>query len=682
VEQHAAPRAPITDQESRSVATGAARPVSEDAAGVRGLIERGEFARALALAEARLAAGEAGRELLLNAAICQRRLGRIQDALATLGRLERLQPTYTRLFQERGQCHVAERAAERAIEAFERAVQLCPALPASWKALEALYSMVGRPADARNAAAHCAKLATLPREVVTASVLFADGDLHQAETTVRRFLLAHGNHVEAMRLLARIGMQLDVLDDAELLLHGVLSIAPDYHAARYDYAIVLLRRHRHAAAEQEIVRLLAVEPDNAKYQTTRAAIAMGVGRYQQASELYADLLRRSPGDPELHLAVAHALKTLGQTDAAIARYRAAAALKPDYGEAYWSLANLKTYAFAPEELVRMREAEANPGVTPSDRAHLCFALGKALEDRREYPESFAFYARGNELKRAERSYEPEVIEANARQQAQLCTRDLLESRRAHGCQSRAPIFIVGLPRSGSTLLEQILASHSAIEGTTELSEIPRLVQSLQGRGGEGAGSEYPGVLATLRPEQLHLFGERYIENTRAYRALGRVHFIDKNPNNFRHLGLIRMILPNARIIDARRGAMACCFSNWKQLFAVGQRFTYGFEDIARYYRSYVELMQHWDEVLRGWILRVQHEEVVADLEGSVRRILDFCELEFEPTCLQFYRTERGVNTPSSEQVRQPIYRQGLDQWRHFEPWLIPLRDALGPLADA
>jgi hypothetical protein len=356
-------------------------------------------------------------------------------------------------------------------------------------------------------------------------------------------------------------------------------------------------------------------------------------------------------------------------------------MRPSFGDAYWSLANLKTYRFADDEIARMRAAEAAPDTQIDDRFHLCFALGKALEDSAEYAASFIYYERGNALKKAQSRYRAESTERNARLQISVCTAEFFSARQGFGCASAEPIFIVGLPRAGSTLLEQILASHSQVEGTTELPEIPRLAQELQGRDSADANPRYPGVLGDLSAADFERLGETYLAATRTYRV-GKPRFIDKMPNNFRHIGLIHLLLPNARIIDARREPLACCFSNFKQLFASGQEFTYSLEDIGRYYRSYVELMQHWDAVLPGKILRVQHEEVVADLEGNVRRILDFCALPFESGCVEFYKTERSVRTASSEQVRQPIFKEGLEQWRCFEPWLDPLQDALGDLAQS
>ena len=505
--------------------------------------------------------------------------------------------------------------------------------------------------------------------------MYADGEILDAERVVRGYLLAHGDHVEGMRLLAKIGMQLDVTDDAEFLLENVLKMAPQYREARYDYAVVLLQRHKHVRAREEIEKLLAVDPDNRAYRTTHATVCAGFGDYATALPLYLELLAEPPNDPELHLSIGHALKTLGRTAEAVESYRAAAAARPRFGEAYWSLANLKTYRFTDAEVAQMRAAEAAGDTPLVDRYHLCFALGKTLEDRGEYQESFAFYERGNALKKTECRYKPEPLERNARLQAAVCTREFFAERQGFGCPSAAPIFIVGLPRSGSTLIEQLLASHSQVEGTMELADVPRLVQELQGRENIDTPPRYPGVLAALSAGEFRRFGERYLADTLPYRT-GRPFFIDKMPNNFRHLGLIHLMLPNARIIDARRDALACCFGNFKQLFASGQQFTYSIEDITRYYRMYVELMAHWDQALPGRILRVQHEELVADLESSVRRILDFCGLQFEPACVEFHRTLRRIHTASSEQVRRPINREGIDQWRRFEPWLGPLKSAL------
>jgi tetratricopeptide (TPR) repeat protein len=652
-------------------------PIEAEVRRIRALLKEGHLGQALTAAHALRTQVPENRDVLYMIAVSLRYLRRVPEALETLAELEKRHPVYSRLFQERGHCYVAIRAAEPAIQAFVRAVNLNPSLPASWNALQVLFRMTGRTAEAENAAAQVAKLASLPAELLTAFGMFADGEIYAAEHVVRQYLLTNGDHIEGMRLLAQIGMKLDVVDDAEFLLERVVALAPEYHAARYEYAIALLSRHKHVRAREEMEKLLATDPNNRAYRTTYATVCTGFGDFSQALPLYREILAEAPNDAELHLSIAHALKTLGQTQQAIESYRAAAAVRPQYGEAYWSLANLKTYRFTDLEIARMRVAEASDNIQPVDRYHLCFALGKALEDRGEYRESFEFYERGNALKKTECRYRPEPLERTARLQISLCTREFFAVRQGVGCQDPSPIFIVGLPRSGSTLIEQILSSHSQVEGTMELADIPRLVQDLRGRERtDDSSPRYPGVLAELAAADFERLGRQYLDDTRVYRK-GKPYFIDKMPNNFRHLGLIHLILPNAKIIDARRNPLACCFSNYKQLFASGQQFTYSIDDIARYYRMYVELMAHWDEALPGRTLRIQHEEVVEDLESNVRRILEFCELEFEPGCVEFYKTERTVHSASSEQVRRPIYREGLDQWRHYEPWLGPLKEALG-----
>jgi tetratricopeptide (TPR) repeat protein len=650
--------------------------VESQVARVREHLQHSRYPQALAAATALLEKFPENRDVLYMFAVSLRNLGRIPEALAALERLQNLDARFSRLYQERGHCLVALRDAQRAREAYLQAVALNPALPASWASLEVLYRMAGDTEGAARAAAHVATLKRLPAEVVTATALFSDGELAAAESVVREFLLRHGDHVEAMRLLARIGMAREVYDDAEMLLAAVLALSPGYDPARFDYARTLLERHKHLQAVEQLELLLRREPANRQYRTLYATACTGLGQHEKALELYRSLLDGSPHAAEIQLSIGHTLKTLGRQEESVSAYRAAAQARADFGDAYWSLANLKTYDFTDAELASMRAQESAPGIALVDRYHLCFALGMALERRGEFAESFACYERGNRLKRSELRYRPDLVERNTRLQKEACTAPFFASRKQAGARDSSPIFIVGLPRSGSTLLEQILASHPAVEGTHELANIQRIVADLQGRDGETGEPRYPRVLTEMQPDDFRRLGEKYLQDTRAYRT-GKPHFIDKMPNNFRHLGLVRLMLPEARVIDARREPMGCCFSNFKQLFASGQEFTYGLEDIARYYRTYLELMRHWDEVLPGWVLRVHYDEVVDDLEGSVRRMLGFCGLPFDARCLQFHGTVRSVRTASSEQVRQPLYREGLDQWKNYEPWLDPLKAALG-----
>lgn len=661
----------------------AASPIELEVVRIRELSKASRHIEALAAAEALAAEAPHNRDALYLIAANQRCLNRIDEAIANLARLEQKHPRFSLLHQERGYCYLTLRDVPRAIDAFLRAVDINSALVASWSMLERLYHLTG---DARNAAAageRVSKLKHLDPGVVRAGSLFSDGDLSAAENILRPYLLKSGADVEALRLLARIDHQRDLLDEAESLLEAALQYTPNYAAARLDYARVLADRQKYLRAREEIDSLLKLEPGNRDYLSLCAAACVGLGEYETAIALYRQLLTASSASADLHVSLGNVLKTVGRKREAADSYRMAAATRPGFGDAWWSLANLKTYHFGQNEIEQMRAEEATPAIQPVDRYHLCFALGKALEDRNEYAESWQFYERGNALKRAESRYHPDILETNTRQQIEVCTEQFFAARAGAGVPDPDPILVVGLPRSGSTLIEQILASHSQVEGTHELSDIQRIVLGMAAKQ-SGIGdprlrttkvSSYPAVLAELEPEDFRRLGERYLTDTRVYRT-HKPFFVDKMPNNFRHIGLIHLMLPNSKIIDVRREPMACCFSNFKQLFARGQEFTYSIEDVARYYRTYLELMRHWDAVLPGRILRVWCEDVVEGLEGNVRRILEYCGLEFEPACVEFYKTERSVRTASSEQVRQPIFRDGLFQWRNYAPWLGPLKDCL------
>jgi tetratricopeptide (TPR) repeat protein len=649
-------------------------PVELELGRIRELSRSGRHREALDAAEALAAAAPLNRDTLYLIAANQRCLNRIAEALATLQLLEQRNPRFSLLYQERGHCYLTLRDTQRAIDAFLQAVNINPALVASWNMLERAYTMTGDIKNAATAAEHIASLKDLPPEVVRAGSLFSDGSLSAAENLLRAYLLKAGQHVEALRLLARIEHQREVLDEAELLLEAALKLAPNYSAAHLDYIRVLIDRQKYLRAREEIDHLLTVDPGNREYLSMDAASCAGLGKQEEAIALYSRLLAELPASSGLHVSLGHCLKSVGRHKEAIEHYQTAAATRPGFGDAFWSLANLKTYRFSQDEIARMLAAEAEPASDPADRCHLSFALGKAFEDRGEYAESWRFYERGNALKGAESRYHPGIMEDNTRQQIELCTAQFFAARAGAGAPDPDPIFIVGLPRSGSTLIEQILASHSLVKGTRELPDIQLIVLELQRLG------MYPGVLAEIATEGFRGFGERYLTGARAYRCSfpnDKPFFIDKMPNNFRHLALIHLMLPNAKIIDVRREPMACCFSNLKQLFAQGQEFTYSIEDIARYYRTYLDLMRHWDAVLPSRVLRVWYEDVVDDLTGSVRRILEFCGLKFEAACVEFYKAQRSINTASSEQVRLPIFREGLLQWRNYEPWLGQLRDGLG-----
>ncbi len=626
--------------------------------------------------------GSGERDALLREAMSLRIDGRVTDALAVLAKLETSHPRFSRLHQERGHCHVLLRNASAAIEALREAVRLNPALPASWDMLEQLFRMLGDAAQAEMAARHLGVLRQLPPQVVVADSLLADGDLAPAEAVIRDYLHEDGGNAGALRLLARIRKACGALDETEALLTSVLARAPDYHGARLDYAMVLLQQQKHLQARREAERLLDHDPDNREYLKQYGAACVGLGDHEPVIDLYETLLsgqvQSETEIADLRLWRANALKITGRQAEAIADYRASLAARPDNGVAWFSLANLKTYRFTDDEIARMQAVQAQSDLQDMDQIYLSFALGKALEDRADYAASWRSYAHGNALRRAGGRWRPEVAEACAVRLKRVFTAEVFAARAGWGTDDRAPIFVLGLPRSGSTLIEQILASHWQVEGTQELTEISRYVGEICGRDPDCGLPLDPEALLALTAETARDLGERFLAETQTYRRLGRPFFIDKMPNNFWHIGLIQMILPRATIIDVRREPIACGFSNLKQLFGTAnQEFTYGVGDIARYYHTYLDLMRHWDRVLPGRVLRVSYEDLVEDLEGGVRRMLAHSGLPFEPACLAFHETQRSVRTPSSEQVRQPIGREGLDQWRHYAPWLAPLRDALG-----
>ena len=561
-------------------------------------------------------------------------------------------------------------------EAYSRAVELNPALTASWRSLKGLYERAGHEQAAQHAGKQLENIEALPPELVSVYSLLHQDKLLKAEQLCRHFLQRNKHHVEGMRLLAQIGIRLNVFDDPEFLLESCVELYPDHVPARVDYRNLLLRTQKFEKALEQARILLENDPQNPRHKASLAAALVGLGRSEEGIACYRELLRDNPDNALQQLMLGHAQKAAGYLDQAVEAYRAAYRIRPEFGDAYWSLANTKTYRFSDAELERIVELEQAADTPVRDRVHLCFAAGKANEDRQEYDTSFTFYDRGNELQRQQVRYTDDSFQRRVDAQIEACTESLFADRQGTGFDAPDPIFIVGLPRSGSTLLEQILASHSMVDGTMELHDIMSLAQRLRGRRSKNA-PKYPANLHDLTDEHLRSFGERFIENTRVYRG-NAPFFTDKMPNNFLHIGLIRLILPNAKIIDARRHPMACCFSGFKQLFGEGQEFTYGLDVIGNYYRGYVRLMDHLDQVLPGYVLRVMHENVVDDLEGQVRRLLDFCGLPFEESCLRFYETERTIRTPSSEQVKQPIYRSAVEQWRHYARHLEPLRDALGP----
>jgi len=571
---------------------------------------------------------------------------------------------------------------DEAIAALRQTVKLQPEHPEAWRLLADHLAATGDTEGANAAYLRHVKASTRNPELLQAAGAMVKKDLPRAEALLKAHLMKAPTDVAAIRMLAEVAARYGRDEDARKLLERCLELAPNFTPALYAYALLLHRDNESARALPVIERLLAAEPRHPGYRNFHAVLLSRLGDYARAAHIYAELLREYPAHAKVWLSYGHTLKTDGELQEGIAAYRRSIALEPTLGEAYWSLANLKTFRFEPAEVAAMEAKAADPAVGDVDRLQLHFALGKAREDAGDWAVSFAHYEKANALQRKRFNYDADNNTTRLRHLQSVLTRDFIASRAGSGDPSPDPIFIVGLPRAGSTLVEQILASHSQVEGTMELPEIIAMARELRAESESQAAGAYTNMLATLDSGRLRELGEQFMAETRIYRKTDRQFFIDKMPNNFLHIGMIHLVLPNAKIIDARRHPLACCFSNYRQHFASGQRFAYDLADLGRYYRDYVELMAHFDAVLPGRIHRVIYERMVEDTEAEVRRLLVYCGLPFEDACLRFFENERAVRTPSSEQVRQPIYRDAVDQWRHYEAWLEPLKTELGPVLAA
>jgi tetratricopeptide (TPR) repeat protein len=646
----------------------------------KALIQASEFGKAEQLLGQLRNAQPDDQEVLYMLAVCQRYLGEHQSAITTLSRLKEVAPDFGRAHQESGHVFRALGQDDNALAAYARATQLNPALEASFQAQREILNTQGRTSYAMQIEQQLQILQSTPKPLIAVMDLISQGKLVKAEQLCRGFMQKVPHNIEGMRLLADIGTRLGVMEDAEYLLESAVEFAPDNIRVRIEYIQVLRKRQKYEEALQQAKILLENDSNNPQFQSVYAIEAMQSGDYDTAMAMFDSILKVVPEDPVTLTSRGHALKTLGQTDEAIESYRRAIASLPSHGEAYYSLANLKLFNFEDSDIESMEKQEVDINLPHMNRIYFNFALGKAHEDNKLFDKAFNYYERGNAFKQASSRYKASDITEEFRAQQDVFSQAFIDAHQGSGCQAPDPIFIVGLPRAGSTLLEQILSSHSQVDGTMELPNMLALAQKLRRGERMGSKSHYPQVLTSLSAEQLTEFGQTFIDETRVHRASAPF-FIDKMPNNFRHIGLISLILPNAKIIDARRHPMGCCFSGFKQLFAEGQEFTYGLNEVGTYYKDYVELMDFWDKALPGKVLRVQYEEVVADLDTQVRRILDYCGLPFEDACISFYENERAVRTPSSEQVRQPIYTGGLEQWKNFEANLDPLKEALGPVLD-
>jgi tetratricopeptide (TPR) repeat protein len=594
-------------------------------------------------------------------------------ALAILAPLAAAYPNAANTQYELGLTLAALGRSAEAVAALRRAVGLQRDMAKAWRALADQLFAMGEPEAAEQAYAEHSRAAVQDPALRPAADAIFQGRLEDASRLLRAYIRGRPGDTDALRMLAETFVRRELHAEAEVLLRRCLELEPDFEPARFGLAEALFRQQKGAAALVEIERLMAADPQHPAYRNLLAACLGLAGETLRAIAVYESLLEEFPRQAKIWLNYGHALRTVRRGQDAAEAYRRCIALQPGLGEAYWGLANLKLASFGEDETRAMEARLAQPGLDQEDRLHLHYALGKALEDRADYGAAFAHYAQGGRLKRTAIRYDPAETSAFVQESRRLFTRDFFAERLGSGSEVQDPIFVVGLPRSGSTLIEQILASHSEVEGATEMSELGHIVMGLA-RGGRSSTE----ALADLDADGLQRLGEDYLEATRIYRKSDRRLFIDKMPNNFFHVGLIQLILPRARIIDARRYPLGVGFSAFKQLFAQGHAFSYDLADVGRYYRDYLELMTHYDTVLPGRVHRVIYEDMVDDTEGEVRRLLDYCGLPFQEACLRFYENDRAVRTVSSEQVRRPIFRDGLDHWRRFEDHLAPLAEALGP----
>ena len=634
-----------------------------------------EQARQILLA----APGDPAARLLLG--MSHNALGEYGKALEVLQPLAGEQPEAPRLQLELGLALAALGQRGVAIAALECALKLQPALPTAWLRMADLLDADGNRARAASAYLMHARTGMHDTQLMAAGEALSSGQLPEAERMLRERLRSMPNDVAAMRMLAELAARVGRNEQALALLERCLQLAPGFAMARHNYALVLDRCNRHEDALVEVEALLATDADNANLQNLKAVALGKLGNYGSAIRLYESILGKRPKEPRVWMSLGHALKTEGNAERAIVAYRRAIELDPGFGSAWWSLANLKTVRFDAGDIAAMQSQLQRGSLDDDQRLHFEFALGKAMEDEGEYAASFAHYANGNALRRKQLPYSAEQNALRRRRAQAVYTRSFFDARAGVGHDDPAPVFIVGMPRAGSTLVEQILSSHPQVEATMELPDIIAITRELRARSAQPETTSYHDIVAGLDPAEFESLGKRYLERTRVQRKLGRPFFIDKMPNNFAHVGLIQLILPNAKIIDARRHPLACGFSNFKQHFARGQNFSYDLTDMGRYYADYVALMAHFDEVLPGRVHRVIYEQMVDDTEAQVRALLAYCGLEFDERCLRFFENERAVRTASSEQVRRPIYREGVDQWRHYESWLYPLKLALGPVLD-
>jgi tetratricopeptide (TPR) repeat protein len=605
-------------------------------------------------------------------AVCRRLQSQHESAIEAAQQLLKINTEHARAHQELGYNYRTLQKGKLASIHFYKATKLNPALLSAWQALLPIYQQ----ADQQEALVLCTNqithLSGLPKSLLAATDLLYEGNIVEADELCRRYLQENKHSLDGLMLLAEIAVSSKAISEAEFILETCIQLAPTNLEAHYQLFKIYSKLGKFAKALALGDILVQQDSNNIFYRVAKATALVGVGDIQKAIDIYQQIVEDNKAESNVYLFLGHAYKTQGNIEQSVIAYQQAYKLERHCGDAYWSLANTKTYQFNPKEIQHMLTGTTSNDVSLKDKVHLHFALGKAYEDEKQYKHSFLHYDLGNKLQSTTLTYSSDNHAQFVKSQISAFTPELVTKFAKIGHPDPAPLFIVGMPRAGSTLLEQILASHSKIDGTMELHEILGLASNLSKK--QGNKPVYPHNIDSIPESYFAQLGQKFIQDTQVYRQ-GGAYFIDKMPNNYMHIGLIKLILPNAKIIDARREPMACCFSGFKQLFGEGQEFSYSLSDLAQYYKNYVKLMDHWQHVFPNQILQVQHEDVVNDTETQIRRLLDFCGLPFEQACLDFHKNKRAVKTPSAQQVRQPIYRSGLEQWTHFEPYLGELADS-------
>ena len=602
-----------------------------------------------------------------------RYLEKYQEALSLLTNVIKIDSAYGRAYQEYGHNYIKLENADMALKSYVTAVKYNPSLQASWLGI---LSLDNADEDLKTLAnTKIIYLKNLPPELKSVLSFIHEGKLKKADNLCRFYLQNSPHHIDGMKLLATICTKLHVYDDAEFLLESCLEFEPNNLNSLIQYVDILIKRQKYGSALENAKKMYKQYPDAIDAQLTYAVTLQQTDNQDEALELYKKLLDKHPASYHVYLSIGHLYKNFGSIDKSIKSYKQSYKINNQCGEAYWSLANLKTYKFDDKEIRNLEHMVLNEYINNEEKIPMHFALGKAFEDEGDYKKSFNHYELGNNLKIPFTKFTSDDFKNECLNQIDVCTSDLFETKKDWGHLSDEPIFILGLPRVGSTLIEQILASHSKVDATHELPNILATSHKLNLRKAQNKESRYPDILLSLSAPQLKMIGENYIKDSEVFRKDG-IYFIDKMPNNFRHIGLIKLILPNAKIIDIRRNSMSACFSCYKQLFAEGQEFTYSLERLGNYYNNYVDLMNHWNKVLPNQILSVNYEDLINNFEDTVKVILDYCKLPFEDACIEFYKSKRSVKTPSAQQVRQPIYTSGLDYWKNYDPYLNELKKHL------